>query len=226
VPTPPPAPAANTGGLTALSLAERLKAGTLTTGQAGKLARAGGIDVTEVARSLAILNEPTPPKPEEAHNPELALLNQYHPPAEKDSDYLIQLPHGMKITTPEDKQTEAQTRVWLRAMEFPVLEGNALGTAVLRVAHAWNERTRNMTDEQRAAYFTSYDEAQGELLSRVFRESSDTTWGKIAAMIEQADKTQPGLKDFIKNNLHLFSDAQVVALFAQQADRLHMRLGR
>jgi hypothetical protein len=216
-PTPAPSPpAALTAPGTALEIAQMLAAKTIDTAGAGRLAKAGNISTLSVAQALSTLRAAAEPQAPDGRSPEVRELDAAFPPA-AERDYTIRYytPGQEPPVMPKEVQAfDANARGWMAGAEFPRDHGNALVSAVSKVI----ERTHVMTADQ----IDQYGGDEYVKLQRVYGEDLEEKLSAAGHMIQELEKTRPGLKQFL-NTRGVGDSATVAALLIQQAERWHAR---
>ena len=213
--TPPAAAPANTGPMTALSLAQMLKAGTINTQRVGVLAKSGNIDLLEVARAHSTLNNmEAEPLVVDTRSPEVKVLDQHFPAAKLD-EYVIRygLPDGEPMSE-EMKIFDSSARTWLSGAEFPREVGNSLVNEIDRVT----QHTKDMNADQ----LESYGQSEFSKLQRVFGPSLEEKLNQAGRMIHELDKAKPGLKQLLKSR-GIGDSALIASMLIQQSARYWAR---
>jgi hypothetical protein len=140
-------------------------------------------------------------------------------PVAKPSDYKIAygLPGQDVPTTPELTQFDTNARGWMAGAGLPRDLGNSLVTQITRVL----QTTKGMTPDQLESYGTS----EFAKLERAHGPALDDKLRAAGRMVEDLERTQPGLKQLLKS--HGIGDSAMVAnMLIQHATIYHARKGR
>lgn len=212
---PPPSPV-EAGPLTALSIAEKLQAGMLTTKEAGSLARAGNIDMMAVAQAHSILaNAKAEPKAPDTRSPAEKQLDA-HFPAAKPEEFTIRYgdPSQETTMTPDLKQFDDSARTWLSSAGLPREIGNSLVNEIDRVV----QRTHRMTEAQ----LEEYGVAEFSKLQRVYGDKLEDKLNQAGRMIADLDLKRPGLKNLLRSK-GIGDSALVASMLIQHSEIYHQK---
>jgi len=224
---PTPAAPAASGALdipaepsTALGIAQALSAGRIDSIQAGRLAKAGGIDALTIARAFSTLKNAELQSQDLRTSEDKAADALYGQPAQP-QDYIVnwQTPgRPQVVVSKEMEQWEQQRRGNLSDAGCSREVGNAVIQAVSRAA----DTISRMTPEQ----ILSYRITENDKLAALFPDEATLDRKLTAAgeMVKELETRNPGLQALLRGPVG--DTAAVALLLIQIAERYWMRKGR
>jgi hypothetical protein len=204
-------PAPSTPMKTALSASEAaMMAGWIKADLAsGKMTQA------QADRAFADLNTPLEQRGPDLRSEEAKELDK-HFPAAKENDYTIRygVPGQEPMMTPELKQFDANSRSWMSTAGMPKNIGDSLVTQIGRVM----QETQHMSE----AELEMYGAREYDKLERTHGTKLEERLQAAALMIDQLERTQPGLKNLLKSK-GIGDNALVANMLMQHAQIFHAK---
>ena len=228
-PTAPVTPAPNTSAApgsppsaltappgTALELAQRLNAGTITINDAAKLSKAANLSMLDIARASSTLRTmEAEPKAETRTPAEQEADRQFGLPARPEEFTVRHYMPGREpaVMPKEVRDFDANVRGWMSDAGLPKNLGDSLASTLSKAI----ERTRMMTVEEREVYRDSENAKLEKLFGPDWHE---TKLPPVRVMLDQLELKRPGLRALIREH---GDHATFLAQLIQAAKIYHSR---
>lgn len=151
-----------------------------------------------------------------ATGPAAELDAQFPPAKAHEYDFPLYGAPGERLT-PEQREFDTKARGWLTEARFPKGIGSSLAKEIAREG----ERSANLSEAER----TLYGKSQMLRLEKTWGAETQKRVSLARQLVRDLDKKSPGLVDFLERT-NAGNNAQVIAMFAAQAERLFMRQGK